>query len=79
MPGDVVDVLLGVDGRDLAAELLEALDDPHRGVAVARVVGGGEAGRAGSENRDVGDALLAHGAMMLLAAWAAGTVAARRT
>ena len=36
MARDVVDVLLGVDGGDLAAELLEALDDPNRGVAVAR-------------------------------------------
>src|SRR5207302_9173153 len=32
--GDVVDVLLGIRGRDLAADLLEALDDPHRRVAV---------------------------------------------
>ena len=33
--GDVEDVLLGVDRRHLAAELLEALDDPHRGITVA--------------------------------------------
>jgi hypothetical protein len=44
MAGDVVDVLLRVDRRDLTAELLEALDHPHRGVAVACVVRGGEAG-----------------------------------
>ena len=44
--GDVVDVLLGVGRGDLAADLLEALDDPHRRVAVPGVVGGGEPGRA---------------------------------
>ena len=32
--GDVVDVLLGIDGGHLAAELAEALDDPDGGVAV---------------------------------------------
>ena len=67
MPGDVVDVLLGVDRRDLAAELLEALDDPDGGVAVAGVVRGSEPGRARAEDGDVDDAVLAHGAEMLLA------------
>ena len=40
---DVVDVLLRIDGGDLAAELAEALDDANGGVAVARVVRGGKA------------------------------------
>ena len=40
--GDVVDVLLRIDRGDLAAELLEALEDADRGLAVARVVGGRE-------------------------------------
>src|SRR6266508_971 len=43
MPGHVVDVLLRVDRGYLAAELPEALDDPHRRVAVPRVVRSGEA------------------------------------
>ena len=38
MPGDVEDVLLGVDGGDLAAELLEGLDDADGRLAMARVV-----------------------------------------
>jgi hypothetical protein len=49
--GDVVDVLLGVDRRDLATELLEALDDPDGSVAMARVVRGRKPGGACSENR----------------------------
>ena len=43
-PGDVEDVLLGIHRRDLAAELLEALDDAAARLAVAGVVRGGEAG-----------------------------------
>src|SRR6266480_1545885 len=39
--GDVEDVLLRIHRSDLAADLLEALDDPNGGVAVARVVRGG--------------------------------------
>ncbi len=42
MPGDVVDVLLGIDGRYLSAELLETLDDADGGVAVPGVVRGCE-------------------------------------
>ena len=72
VPGDVVDVLLRVDRRHLAAELLEALDDPHRRVAVARVVRGGEAGGPAPEDGDVDDAVLAHGAEMLLPPSTAG-------
>jgi len=53
--GDVEDVLLRIDGGDLTADLLEALDDPHGRVAMARVVRGGEAGRAGTEDRNVDD------------------------
>src|SRR3954451_10576781 len=56
MPGDVVDVLLRVDGGDLAAELAEALDDANRGVAVARVVRGGQPYWARADHRDVADA-----------------------
>ena len=55
--GDVEEVLLGVDGRDLAAELLEALDDPNRRVAVAGVVGSREPDGAAADDRDVADAL----------------------
>src|SRR5438067_4291957 len=59
--GDVEDVLLGVDRGNLAAELLEALDDPDAGIAMAAVVGGGKAGRAAADDGDVGDLLCAHG------------------
>ena len=65
MSRHVVDVLLGIRRGDLAAELLEALDDAHGPVAVARVVGGSQAGRARAENRDVDDALGAHRERML--------------
>ena len=61
MPGDVVHVLLRIGRRDLPAELLEALDDANRPVAVACVVGGSEAGRPRAEDRDVDDPVrLAH-------------------
>jgi hypothetical protein len=60
VPRDVVDVLLRVDGGDLAAELAEALDHADGGVAVARVVGGREAHRARADDRDVDDVVLAH-------------------
>jgi len=53
--GDVEHMLLRIDGGDLTADLLEALDNPHGRVAVARVVRGGEAGRAGTEDRNVDD------------------------
>ena len=59
--GDVVDVLLRVDRGDLAAELLEALDDSNRGIAMAGVVRSRQARRACSEDGDVGDAVIAHG------------------
>ena len=36
VPGDVEDVLLRVNGRDLAPQLLEALDDADRGISVER-------------------------------------------
>ena len=55
VPGDVVDVLLRVDGRDLAAELAEALDDPHGRVAVPGVVRGSEPDGAGADDGDVDD------------------------
>src|SRR5215207_3376265 len=54
---DVIDMLLGIDGRDLAAELAEALDDPDRRVSVARVVVGREPYRPRADDRDVADAL----------------------
>ena len=57
VPGDVVDVLLRIGRRDLPAELLEALDDANRPVAVACVVGGSKAGRPRAEDRDVDDAV----------------------
>ncbi len=55
MAGDVVDVLLRVDGRDLAAELLEALEDADRRLAMAGVVGSREADGPGADDRDVVD------------------------
>ena len=58
--GDVEDVLLRVDGGDLAAELLEALDDAAAGLAMAGVVGGGEARGPGADDRDVDHGVLAH-------------------
>ena len=61
MPGDVVDVLLRVDRRHLAPDLLEALDDPDRRVAMAGVVRRREPCRPRAENRDVEDAVV-HGA-----------------
>ena len=57
---DVEDVLLGIDGRDLAAELLEALDDAAARLAVAGVVGGGEARGPGADDRDVDHGVLTH-------------------
>jgi hypothetical protein len=39
--GNVVDVLFRIDGSDLPAELLEALDDADRRVSMPRVVRGG--------------------------------------
>src|ERR671934_2024243 len=42
MAGDVVDVLLRIDRRDLAADLLEAFDDANRGIAMPRVIRGRE-------------------------------------
>src|SRR5207244_4367140 len=71
--GNVVDVLLGVDGRDLAAELLEALDDPHGGVAVAGVVRGREARGARPEDGDVDDAVSAHAKPRFVRARTAGS------
>ena len=62
VPGDVVDVLLGIDGGDLAAELSEALDDPHGAVAVPAVVRRSEAHRPAADDRDVDDLVLAHAA-----------------
>jgi len=62
VPGDVVDVLLRIDGGDLAADLLQALDDPNGRVSMTCVVGGRKAGRAGAEDRDVDD--VAHARML---------------
>ena len=53
--GDVEDVLLGIDRADLAAELLERLDDPYRRVAMPAVVRGGKTRRATPDHRDVND------------------------
>ena len=60
MPGDVVDVLLRVDRGHLAADLLQALDDPDGRVPVAGVVGGRQPRGAGAEDGDVDDAVLGH-------------------
>src|SRR5918994_4027536 len=57
MTRDVIDMLLGIDGRDLAAELAEALDDADRRISMARVVSGREPYRARTDDRDVADAL----------------------
>src|SRR5439155_9085823 len=67
VPGNVEDVLLGVDGRNLAADLLQALDDADRRVPMPGVVRSRQTGRAGPEDRDVDDAVLAHAVKMLLA------------
>ena len=65
MAGDVVDVLLGIDGRHLAAELAEAFHDPDGGVAVPRVVGGCETDGTGADDRDVDDVMVAHSELRL--------------
>jgi hypothetical protein len=64
--GDVVDVLLGVDRRHLAAELLDRVDDADGRVAVAGVVRGGEPRRARAEDRDVDDAVRPHWVEMVV-------------
>ena len=53
MAGDVVDVLLGIDRRDLAAELLEAFEDADGRLAMPGVVGGREPDGPGADDRDV--------------------------
>ena len=58
--GDVEDVLLGVDRGDLAAELLEALDDAAARLAMAGVVRGREARGPGADDRDVDHGVLTH-------------------
>src|SRR5262245_26806591 len=55
MARDVVDVLLRVDRGDLAAELLEALEDADGRLAMAGVVGSREADGPGADDRDVVD------------------------
>src|SRR4051794_15525770 len=50
VPGDVVDVLLRIDGGDLPTDLLQALDNPNGRVAMTGVVGGRESGRSCAEN-----------------------------
>ena len=63
--GDVEDVLLGVDRRDLAPELLDRVDDSNGRVPVAGVVRSGEPSWARAENGDVDDAVrAAHGVML---------------
>ena len=57
---DVEDVLLGIDRRDLAAELLEALDDAAARLAMAGVVRGREARGPGADDRDVDHGVLTH-------------------
>ena len=54
--GHVAHVLLGVECHQLAADLLERLDDAHGRVPVPGVVGGRESGRPGAEDRHVDDA-----------------------
>src|SRR5207245_1807475 len=61
VPGDIEDVLLGIGRRHLSAELLEALDDAHRRVAVPGVVRGGQPDGARAEDGDVDEAVSAHG------------------
>src|SRR5919109_2347335 len=63
--GDVVDVLLGIDRRHLAAELSEALDDADRSVTVAGVVRDGQTHGAGPDDRDITDSVL-HGSAVML-------------
>jgi hypothetical protein len=53
-------VLLRIRRRDLAAELLEALDDPDGALAVTNVIRGGGPRGARSQNRHVDDAVVHH-------------------
>ena len=76
-PGHVVDVLLRIRGRDLAADLLQRLDDAHRPVAVADVVGGREPDRARAQDRDVDD--VGHGAVNASRASASSRSRSRRS
>jgi hypothetical protein len=78
MARDVVDVFLGIDGGDLAAELAEALDDADRRVAVACVVRGRKSYRPRADNRDVADAV-AHSGCDATPHWRRSETAHRRT
>ena len=51
--GDVEDVFLGIQRGELAAELIERIDDPERRAAHARVETREHAGRAGSDDGDI--------------------------
>ena len=61
MPGDVEHVLLGIGRGHLTPELLEALDDPNRRIAVPCVIRSREPDGARAQDRDVDEAVSAHG------------------
>ena len=52
---DVAHSLFGIDRGQLAADLVQALDDAHGRVPVPGVVSGCEPGGPGAENRYVDD------------------------
>ena len=58
--GHVEDVLLGIEGHELAAERGQGVHDARRGAAHARVEGGEEPGRPPADDRDVPELLLGH-------------------
>jgi len=55
--GHVEDVLLGVQRGELAAHLVEVVDQTAGGTAHARVERAEQPGRAGADNRDIFDVL----------------------
>src|SRR2546426_4912144 len=54
---DVEDVLLRVQRRELAAHLIEVVDQTAGGPAHSRVKSAEQPGRAGADNRDIFDVL----------------------
>src|SRR2546422_498187 len=55
--GDVEDVLLGIESRELAAHLVEIVDQPAGRAAHPRVEGAEQPRRAGPDDRDIFDVL----------------------
>src|SRR5215210_383291 len=68
VPGDVEDVLLRIHRGDLASELLQALHDANRSIAVTGVVRRSEPDGAAADDGDVADAFIHPKAMLPSAA-----------